>query len=337
VRFSQRGFSTYLKGIPWGEEFMRAYAAALEGTKAERNTIGSSRTLPGSFDALCVAYYQSAAFCALRETTRAARRSVIEAFRAQHGTKPLRGLTRAHIHGIVGAKAATPEAANMLLKVLKVMLGFAVDIGLIAANPAQGIKRYKSRGGGIHSWTETEVERFRDRHPVGTKARLALELLLGTAQRRADVVGLGWQAVRGTELAVRQEKTDRPLLIPMHPDLVAELAALPRTNLTFITMANGAPYSPQAFSEWFRARCNEAGLPQCSAHGLRKLAATRLAEAGASASEIAAITGHRTLTEVARYTSAADQARLARAGRAKQVKAETEIIQPQSRLDKNGK
>jgi integrase len=337
VRFFKRGFSTYLKGIPWSEDFMRAYAAALEGGKTASSTIGNSRTLTGSFDALCVAYYQSAAFCALQPSTQVLRRGVIEAFRVQHGTKPLRGLTRAHIHSIVGAKAGTPEAANNLLKALKVMLGFAVDIGLLDLNPTTGIKRYKSRGGGYHPWSEAEVVRFRERHPAGSKARLALELLLGTAQRRSDVVRLGWQAVRGEDVAVRQRKTDRPLLIPMHPDLVAELSRLPKTNLTFLITDTGAPFSPNYFTRWFRIRCNEAGLPQCSAHGLRKLAATRLAEAGCSANEIAAITGHRTLTEVARYTTEADQARLARSGRAKQIKAETGIIQPSSRLDKNGK
>ena len=326
VRFRKGAMSAYLKGIPWSEDFMRAYAAALQGTSLP-GEIGSSRTIPGSFDALCVAYYRSAAFGSLQPSTQADRRGVIEAFRQQHGDKPLRGLTRAHIHSIVGAKASTPGAANNLLKALKVMLAFAVDIGLADVNPALGIKRYKSRGGGFHPWSETEVEHFRERHPAGSKARLALELLLGTAQRRGDVVRLGWQAVRGAELAVRQRKTDRPLLIPMHPDLVAELSVLPKTNLTFLIMDNGAPFSPARFTKWFRVRCNEAGLPQCSAHGLRKLAATQLAEAGCSASEIAAITGHRTLSEVARYISEADQARLARQGRARQLQAEQNVGQ----------
>jgi integrase len=318
--------SAYLKGIPWSEDFMRAYAAALQGTPLA-GEIGSSRTIPGSFDALCVAYYRSAAFCSLQASTQADRRGVIESFRRQHGTKPLKGLTRAHIHGIVGAKAKTPGAANNLLKALKVMLAFAVDIGLVETNPALGIKRYKSRGGGFHPWSEAEVARFRERHPMGSKARLALELLLGTAQRRGDVVRLGWPAVRGEDLAVRRRKTDRPLLIPMHPDLAAELARLPKTNLTFLVMENGAPFSPARFTKWFRIRCNEAGLPQCSAHGLRKLAATQLADAGCSASEIAAITGHRTLSEVARYISEADQARLARQGRARQLRAEQNMAE----------
>jgi integrase len=212
------------------------------------------------------------------------------------------------------------------LKVLRVMLAFAVDIGLINSNPAIGIKRYKSRSGGIHSWTEAEVERFRERHLRGTKARLALELLLGTAQRRSDIVTLGWRNVRGDSLVLRQKKTSQPLVIPMHPAFAAELRLLPRTNLTFLTRANGAPYSSSTFGPFFRARCNEAGLPHCSAHGLRKLAATRLADAGCSASEIAAITGHRTLGEVARYTREADHARLARPGLARQLQAEERSV-----------
>jgi integrase len=170
--------------------------------------------------------------------------------------------------------------------------------------------------------------------------------LLGTAQRRADVVKLGWQHVEGDSIAVRQEKTGAALLVPMHPDLIAELKLLPRTQMTFLVMANGAPYRPGSFGAWFRQRCDESGLPHCSAHGLRKLAATQLAHAGASASEIAAVTGHKTLSEVARYTASADQARLARAARAKQLTAGEQngekdcptlnsgIVQPEIRHDK---
>src|SRR5207247_11179099 len=63
-------------------------------------------------------------------------------------------------------------------------------------------------------------------------------------------------------------------------------------------------------------RCNEAGLPHCSAHGLRKAAARVLAEAGCTAHEIGAITGHSSLAELVRYTKAADQRRLAEAAMA---------------------
>ncbi len=95
------------------------------------------------------------------------------------------------------------------------------------------------------------------------------------------------------------------------PDLQAIIDATPSEHLTFLTTAFGKPFTAAGFGNWFREQCNEAGLPHCSAHGLRKAAARRLAEAGCTAHEIAAITGHASLREVQRYTKAADQTRLA--------------------------
>ena len=113
------------------------------------------------------------------------RRNITEKFRLAHGTKPLKGLGVAHIKDIVGAKADTPEAANNLLKVLRVILGYAVSVGLIASNPATGVKKYRSRGEGFHSWSEDEIAQFEDRHEIGSRTRLAFALLLYTAQRRS--------------------------------------------------------------------------------------------------------------------------------------------------------
>src|SRR5262249_50696807 len=137
----------------------------------------------------------------------------------EHGHRPLKDLQRAHIRSIIGAKANTPEAANNLLKVLRVLLDYAVSEDMIASNPALHVKRYTSKGEGIHAWGEAEVAQFEAHHPIGSKARLALSLLLYTAQRRGDVVRMGWQHLKGDAIAVRQEKTDRPLLTPLHPEL----------------------------------------------------------------------------------------------------------------------
>jgi integrase len=218
-----------------------------------------------------------------------------------------------------------------------VVLNHAVEIGMIATNPAMGVKRYRSRGDGIHTWSEAEVAQFDARHPIGTKARLALELLLGTGQRRSDVVRMGWQYRKGDEIAVRQQKTDEPLLIPMVPELMQALAAVPKSNLTFLVTERGAPFTAAGFGNWFRDRCNEAELPQCSAHGLRKLAATRLANAGCSTDQVKAITGHKSLSEVARYTKAADQLRLARQAMSiLRADREQNLSSKQTRLDKTG-
>lgn len=338
VRFRKNGFSTYLAGIPWSEDFMRQYAAALEGVKAQVNNIGSAHTKPGSFNALCVSYYRSPEFRGLKPSTQAVRRNIIERFRIEHGDKPISRLGRAHVKEIIGAKADTPEAANNLLKVLRVLMAYAVDQEMIDSNPAADVKRYRSRGDGFHTWSEDQIAKFQERHPIGTRASLALALLLYTAQRRGDVVRAGWQHMKGDAIAVRQEKTDTPLMIPVHPELARALASAPRTNLTFLVTERGAPFTPAGFGNWFRDQCNLAGLPQCSAHGLRKAAATRLANAGCSTEQIKAMTGHKSPSEVARYTRAADQQRLARQALEMQLGAESEqkLSNLPTRLDKTG-
>src|SRR5689334_20008439 len=115
VRFRKSGFSAYLTGTPWSEDFMRQYAAALDGVKAQAGNIGAARTKPGSFDALCVSYFRSPDFRGLRPSTQSARRNILEPFRLAHGDKPLKGLHRQHITAVIGTKADKPEAANHLL------------------------------------------------------------------------------------------------------------------------------------------------------------------------------------------------------------------------------
>jgi integrase len=122
---------------------------------------------------------------------------------------------------------------------------------------------------------------------------------------------MGTQHIRNGAIRVKQEKTGAELAIPLHPELAATIAAAPRDHLTFVTTRHGGPFQGSAFSRWFREQCDAAGLPHCSAHGLRKAAARRLAEAGCTAHEIGAITGHASLAELVRYTRAVDQRRLA--------------------------
>jgi integrase len=324
VRFRRRGVSVYLTGIPWSEDFMRQYAAALEREQSQRAQIGAGmRTLPGSFSALCVSYYGSPGFHGLKASTQTVRRNILERFRAEHGHRPLKDLQRVHIQNIIGSKAGTPEAANNLLKVLRVVLDHAVEVGVVASNPALGVKRYRSRSEGHHAWTEEEIARFQARHPINTRAGLALALLLYTGQRRSDVVRMGWQNVKADRIVVRQQKTGRPLAIPMHPELVRALAAAPKTNMTFLTTAHGASFGAAGFGNWIRRVCDAAGLSGCSAHGLRHAAGRRLAEAGCTEHEIAATLG-MSLRMVARYTAAASQEHLAGRALSRQLRAERE-------------
>jgi integrase len=323
VRFRRGAIMAYITGTPWSPEFMQQYGALLDQTEKPANA-GAGRTKPGTVNALAVAYYRSPDFRSLADSTQGHRRRIIDKFRAKHGDKPLKGLRREHIVQIMADKAQTPEAANNLIKLLRVMLNYAVDLGMIESNPAAGIKRYKSRSTGFHTWSEDEITKFEAAHPVSTTARLAFALLLHTGQRVSDVCKMGWQHVNGDEIAVRQRKTGKALSIPLHPVLKVILSVLPRTNMTFVVSERGASFKAQGLSEWFKKQCRAAGLSHCSAHGLRKAAATRLANAGCSVNEIAAITGHASLREIAHYTAKADQGRLARQALNRQLGSEGE-------------
>lgn len=164
---------------------------------------------------------------------------------------------------------------------------------------------------GYHDWTEEEIAQFMARHQPGTKAHLALMLMLSTGQRRSDAVRMGWGDVVNGMIRVRQQKTRTPLMIPILRELQAALADLPKDAPTFLLAEYGRPYSAAGFGNWMRDRCDEAGLPNCSSHGLRKACARRLAEAGCTLHQIKAITGHKTDAEVRRYTAKADQFLLA--------------------------
>jgi integrase len=198
---------------------------------------------------------------------------------------------------------------------LRSLCQFALKRGYLRADPAANIKQRAIKGDGFHTWTEDEIAQFEAHHTIGSKPRLALALalLLYSGQRRSDVVRMGRQHIRDGVLTVKQQKTGITLAIPVHPHLQAVLDATPSEHLTFLVTATGKPYGGNAFSEQFRKWCDAANLPQrCKVHGLRKAACRRLAEAGCSANEIASISGHASLDEVARYTKAADRARLAR-------------------------
>jgi integrase len=309
--FRRRGYPRVaLPGQPGSVEFMEAYQCALAGAPVAPAKVAlAAKATPGTVNAAIIGFYQSPAFLALKPVTKTGQRNRLEAFRARHGDKRIALMGRAHIISLLDEKAGKPGAQLNMLRMLKALLAFAVEAGMRPDNPTAGIKLGASKSDGHHSWTEAEIAMFETRHAIGTRARLALALLLYTAQRRADVICMGRQHIRGGEIHVTQSKTGVSLAIPIHENLAAIIAATPSHDLTFL------PFTSSAFGHWFREQCRAAGLPRnCAAHGLRKAACRRLAEAGCSANVIASISGHRTLKEVERYTKAADQARMARAG-----------------------
>jgi integrase len=275
---------------------------------------------------------------ACASTTRTVYRNIIEKLCREtdktgqpHGDKNIATLRREHVVKLMAARAERPESANVLRKALRAMIKHAVETGLRDDDPTRDVRAIRVKSGGYHSWTDDEISKFEARHAVGSRARLALALLLYTGQRRSDVVRMGRQHVRNGALQVQQMKTGTELTIPVHMTLASIIAEMPTDDLTFLTAQSGEPFTAAGFGNWFREQCNLAGLVHCSAHGLRKAAARRLAESGCTEHEIAAITGHASLREIARYTKAADQKRLAESA-IRKVSAKPEQEQKLSNL-----
>jgi integrase len=318
-----------LPGLPGSAEFMTAYQAAISdqvSASPEKKQRGAS----GTIDRLIADYFASPDFLRLKQSSRRAYRLVLERFAAEHGHRLVREMRREHVKKIIATKAETPGAATDLLKKIKILIRFAIDSGWRTDDPTLHIKRF--RGTEFHTWTDEEIGKFEARWSVGTRERMAFALHLYTGQRRSDVCRMGWPDIDENAIRVTQIKTGEKLWIPIHPDLQGLLDQWPRKHVSILTTAHGKSFTAAGYGNGMSDAIREAGLPECCVlHGLRKAAARRLAEAGCSANEIAAVTGHKTLKEVERYTRAADQKRLARAAVARlpEQKA-TEMSQPES-------
>ncbi len=234
----------------------------------------------------------------------------MERFAEEHGNGLVTQLTRAHVEKIIGAKAATPAAANTALKRLRTLINYSIALGWRETDPTKGIIKFKE--GEYHTWTEAELAQFEARWPIESRERTAYALALCTGQRRADVCAMTWADLEGGYIRVTQEKTGTKLVIPVHPSLAKALKAWPKSPLHIITSARGRRYTVESFGNLMARAIHAARLPKiCVLHGLRKAAARRLAEAGCSAGQIAAITGHKSLGEIERYTRAASQSQMA--------------------------
>jgi integrase len=314
--------SVALPGIPWSAQFMQAYESAMAGQPAP---IGSARVLPGSMHALMISYYSSPDYLRMQPSSKQVRKNILERFCREtdanglsHGDKRAALLQRDHIVRFMAARTDKPESANGLRKALRAVMRHAIDIKMRSDDPTQGIRKIAPKSKrGFHSWDEQEIVQFQNRFPIGSKPRLALELGLWTGQARQDVVAMGPQHIREGCLSWVRAKTAHSTGIEIFIDETTEIRqiidATPSGHLTFLVTEFGKPFAPAGFGNWFRRQCNAAGLPHCSFHGLRKAAARRMAESGCTPHEIAAITGHATLKEVARYTEAANRKRLAKA------------------------
>lgn len=308
-----RGARILLPGEPGSVEFRAAYEAALAGGSAPATKPARRRGAPGTFDDLVQRFLESSNYSRLAPATRKSYRLTAEKLLREEdiGRRLVAQMRREHVSRMIGKRAAMPGAANHALRVLRILVRFAVELGWRQDDPTARLKLFAI--GEHHSWTDEEIGAFEARWPIGTPQRTAFALLLYTGQRLDDVRTMAWAHLEAGGINVTQQKTRTRLWVPLHPDLAAVLAAAPRDHVTIIT-TGGQPYSPRSFGGWMAKAIGRAGLPnRCVSHGLRKAAARRLADAGCSAHQIQAVTGHKSLAEVERYTRAAEQRRLAQA------------------------
>jgi len=183
-------------------------------------------------------------------------------------------------------------------------------------NPARDVTYLQSNNpDGIPAWSEADAARYEARHPIGTKARLAFDLLLYTGVRRSDAVRLGPQMERDGKLVFSEKKGSSRIVktheLPILPPLRRSIDATKKQigHLVYLVTATGQPQSAHGFGTWFSRRCREAGLA-LSAHGLRKLGAQRCAEAGASEHQLMALFGWANPKQAAVYTKKANRAKL---------------------------
>ena len=296
-----------LPGLPWSPEFMNAYERAMSGqwTKPEA---GASRTVPGTVNAAMVSYYQSSAFReGLEPSSQKMRRAILERFREEHGEKRIALLHKKALQAIFNRK--TPAAASNWRKALRGFIDHAMSLDMLAVDPLAGVKMVAIKSEGHHPWETEECAKFEAHHVIGTRARLAYELLLQVGQSRCDVVRMGRQHVRKGVLSLRRQKTGVPFDVPVMTTLQEAIDAMPASDhLTFLITTHGKQFSAAGFGNWFREICNEAGLPKrCTSHGVRKAAATRAADRGATTTQLMAWFGWKTASEAERYTRNADR------------------------------
>ncbi len=289
-------------------EFWTQYRAAIEG---EPHPKKGPKT--GSLSWAIDRYRASSAWAGLASATRRQRENIYLHVVKSAGEEPLGNITQKTI--ILGRerRASRPHSANNFLKAMRGLFDWATGDGkLVKTNPCTGVKLLKGANDehGFHTWNEDEVTTFEAKWPVGTRQRLAFDLLLYTGLRRGDVVKLGKQHLRDGLLTIRTEKTGETVFLPLLSPLERSIDATKTGDLAFLITESGHPFVKESFGNWFRKACSDAGCPG-SAHGLRKAGATRAAENGATDRQMMALFGWTTPKMASLYTRAADRKKLA--------------------------
>lgn len=299
-----------IRGEYGSPEFMEAYRAAISGQEQPKKTKAS----PNSLRWLVEQYRKSSEWLSLSLATRKQRENILIHVLEKAGNVPYQAITKKVIIASRDERAATPAQAGNFLKTMRGIFNWAVDLEYVDKNPCDGVKAPKLNNHlGFEAWTEEDVEKYETQWPEGTKERTWLHVLLYTGLRRGDAVRLGRQNVHDGVATIRTEKSNFKTIVtlPILPVLENTLENSPTGDLTFICGTNGQPLTKESFGNRFREACNAAGICK-SAHGVRKISATRAANAGATVAQLKAIFGWTDDEMPSLYTKSADRVRLAK-------------------------
>jgi integrase len=295
-----------------GSEFMEAYNAALG--KPQDASKPRSRYPQNTLGWLLDQYQQSVKFTNLARETRDQRTTIIKNILSKNSATRLTDITERSIRRGREKRAATPAAANNWLKTMRAAFSWGVDSGLldgvIDTDPTANVKSLSTKSTGYHTWSVEEIEAFEAHWPLGTKPRLALDLMLYTGLRRNDAYQVGLQHIKDGEIHIKTQKEGVWVYLPILPPLQDSINAAQTGNLTLMTTHTGQPFKTnKTYGEWFVKRCREAGVPG-TAHGLRKAGAVLAAERGATVHQMMAIFGWKSEQMPTRYTEAANRKKM---------------------------
>jgi len=301
-----------IKGVYGSAEFKAAYEVAVYGKSLKEKP--KRLTKKDTLRWLIMEYRKSSEWLSYSMGTRKQKENFFLHVIEKAGDKPYKDITRKVIIASRDERADRPAYAANFLKAMSGLFRWAVEAEYVSINPCSGVKPPKRQNkDGFAAWTEEDVAKYQQRWPVGTKERVWLDVLLYLGLRRGDAVRIGRQHVKDGVAYLKTEKSGYrvEVALPILPVLQRTLDNSPTSDLAFICGASGQPLKKETFGNMFREACNKAGVNK-SAHGVRKISATRAANAGATVAQLKALFGWTDSEMPSLYTQTADRRKLAR-------------------------
>ena len=298
-----------IRGDYGSTEFLTEYMAALAGHAPAAPA--KIKEEPESLAWLIGRYRETSEWSGLSEATRRQRDNIFHRSIRSSGDRPYRSMTITSVTETLNKMRDRPSAANNFLTTFRNLFAWAIRVKLADADPTAHVKYVKRpKRGGFPQWTEEDIAQFERHWPIGTRERLAFSVLLYTGLRRGDAARLGKQHIRDGRIRIVTEKTGEVVSIPVSPLLASVVEASQTGDLVIVPTHEGEPFTKEGFGNWFGKAARSAGIRK-NCHGLRKAAATRLAEAGATIPEMNAVFGWRGTAMASLYTEKANREILA--------------------------